>query len=252
MDIISKVIAIKKKKEFSKISDGLILKILQKLEKKKLREKELIKNARALLRKIIVPLPLSFYKKFDFFIQNLDKDWVLDRLLNMNRATRERKSIYPWLVNEIERRSKRIKMNIYDLGCGFNLIGLWKNGFRLENKCYIGFDVDKYIVDICNEFAKLNKINASIFHEDLTSLDFSIFGQDDLVIALKVLDSLEEIEHGFSDKIIKAKGKKLISFSLRSWGGRKIGERAWFDKLLVGKDYEKIEKDGEVFYFIGV
>ncbi|MFH8119860.1 MAG: hypothetical protein QXS37_03600, partial [Candidatus Aenigmatarchaeota archaeon] len=72
---------------------------------------------------------------------------------------------------------------------------------------------------------------------------------------LKVLDALEAIEPGFSKKILMLGGIKIVSFSLRSLGGKRhLMERAWFENLLnenkIG--YEKIKKGGELFYVFNV
>jgi len=248
MDLL---IEIKKKREFAKLDDKLVLKLLQRNKSyKKFLQTEnerygkiAVKEVRALLRKIITPMPKKFYKKFESYKDNIDKSEAIEELLNLNRATKEREKVYPWLADLLSSR------RIADFGCGFNLLGLYKNGMNFSDKIYVGYDADGYATEIVEEFARKKGINAKIIKSDITSINFEK-EKADISLFLKVLDALEELELGFSKKILTLKGKKIVSFSLKSLSGKKIRERIWFEKLLQKQNikFEKIVKEYEVFY----
>ena len=239
------VFAIKKKKEFSEVDDGFVVRIVEKLLKKgEKKETEIIKKARALLRKVVVPMPQKFYKKIEKLEINEE---VAKRIVMMNRATfeREKAGIYPWLVEFLENKGK----TFIDFGCGVNLIALWCHGLKFDS--YIGYDIDNAIVRFLNKFAKKFDLNAKVFCCDIIELLNKPMKLENAVgLFLKVVDGLEEIEPGISENIIELDCKKIVSFSLRSWGGKRIKQRWWFEKLLNTRsiEFEKIIKENEVFY----
>lgn len=245
---------IKQKKEFSKIDEKLIEKLLKRnkaykkfLRTKKERDKKkAIKNIRRLLRKIITPMPKIFYKKFDYFLKNLDKEKIIEKIITINSSTKERQLIYPWLINEIKKTNSKI---IYDLGCGVNALALYYYGFNFNK--YIGIDIDGHYVELINNFGKIKNLNLKAIKKDITNINFNKFKKEGLILALKILDALEEIEIGISKKIIEAKGKKIISFAIKSLSGKKMRERFWFERILKdkNKNFKKIKKFNEVFYF---
>ncbi len=253
---------IKKKKEFAKLDDLLIEKLVRRNQnykkflrtKKERYKKKTIKETRKLLRKIITPMPSKFYKKFEFYKANIDDEQVIAEILKLNRATRERREIYPWLATLLKTFEEKY---IIDFGCGFNLLGLYEayKNFNKEyiGKEYIGFDADGYVTELIAEFIKKKRIKGMVERVDITSLDFKEIGagkENAVFLCLKLLDALEELELGFSKKILQLSGRKVISFSLKSFTGKRMRERLWFEKLLQneGIKYEKIKKEGEVFY----
>jgi SAM-dependent methyltransferase len=200
------------------------------------------KLVRAKLRKISTSaLPPKFYKKF----KTLD---FSKELLNWHRSTRERLEIYPWLIQEIQKRGK----TIVDLGCGFNLLALFY--FNFTPKSYFGYDIDGAVTDFVQRFAKENNINAQVKCEDISDLDIE---SSDVCLAFKVLDALEELEWNITKKILQEIKKKckhiIVSFSNISLSGRsRLKTRAWFEKILqeLSLKWEKQDKGNETFYFI--
>lgn len=254
-DIINEI---KRKKEFRKINEVLIrnLVIRNKEYKKFLKSKKdvykkrTIKSVRALLRKIITPMSKIFYKKFNYFLKNINKKEAIDMLLKLDQSTNERSGeVYLWLIkiiNEIKPKK------IYDLGCGINLIALYNYGAKLSY--YYGFDVDDYIVELLSKFMKIKKIKGSIVNMDLSMVNFNEINKDsnNLVLALKVVDALEEIKIGITQDILGIKGIKIISFPLRSLSGRKMRQRKWFENTLFENkiNFKKIIIENELFYVI--
>jgi len=241
---------IKRKRELKKINDDLIKKLIEKNEnykkflkqRKKIFRKKVIKEIRATLRKILTPMPNIFYKKYNYFLENIDTE--IERILNMNLSFKERKSYYGWLIEEIKKINPK---KIFDIGCGLTLLAFYY--FNYKPKEYIGYDIDGYIVDLLNKFIEIKGIKGKVFCD----FNFDFFSnKDDLILALKVLDGIEKIEKGKTREIITQKGKKIVSFSLRSWSGKKgIGQRVWFEKMLIRENikFKKIIKENEVFYF---
>ncbi|MEM2173853.1 MAG: hypothetical protein QW199_00485 [Candidatus Pacearchaeota archaeon] len=249
-----------KKPEFRKLNRAFVLKIALKIvqkferfERKDKNIKDYIKAVRKFLRKILTPMQPKFYKKFKFFLDNIDKDEIIDAVIKANFAAREREKGYPWLIEFL---AKTKPTQIIDFGCGFNLLGLYKYGFDFSQCSYVGYDIDGYITELLEKFAEKKKINAKIINADISSIDFTKFKESKTIyLFLKVLDALEAIEPGFSKKILMLGGTKIVSFSLRSLGGKRhLMERAWFENLLnenkIG--YEKIKKGEELFYVFNV
>ena len=248
MDIVEKI---KRKKELQRINTKLIeilvesnhnyKKFLKK--RKKIFEKKAIKEVRALLRKIITPMPNIFYKKYNYFLENVDRE--IEKILNMNLSFKERKNNYKWLIEEIKKTNPEV---IFDVGCGFTLLAFYY--FNFKPKKYIGIDIDGYVVDLVNRFMEIKGIDGKVFCD----FDFNFKPtKKDLILVLKVLDGIEKIEKGKSEKIIKMEGKKIISFPLVSWGKkRKILERNWFERILKNEkiNFKKVLKENEVFYFL--
>ncbi|MEM1577519.1 MAG: class I SAM-dependent methyltransferase [Candidatus Pacearchaeota archaeon] len=246
---------IKQKKEFSKIDEKLIRKLLKRNKfykrflksKKKNDRKKTIKSIRMLLRKIVTPMPKIFYKNFEYFIENLDNEEIIKKIIKVNISTKERENIYEWLTNEIKKINSK---KIYDLGCGINALVLYQYGINLNK--YIGFDIDGYCIDLIKKFSELKNLNLKAIKKDVTEINFDEFEKNDLILALKILDALEEIELGISKKIVNTKSKKIISFSIKSLSGKRMRERKWFEKILKEekKNFIKIKKLNEIFYFI--
>jgi hypothetical protein len=247
-EIVEKV---KRKKELSRVNERLIMELIRKnknyekflKERKKIFEKRVIKEVRAMLRKLLTPMPALFYKKYSYFLKNVDKE--IERILDMNLSFRERKNNYGWLIGEIKKINPE---RILDIGCGFTLLAFYY--FNFKPKAYIGVDIDGYVVDLINRFMEVKRIDGKVFCD----FDFNFkTTRNDLILILKVLDGIEKIEKGKSEKIIEMKGKKIVSFPLVTWGRkRKIKQRVWFEKILKKHNlyFKKFEKGNEVFYFL--
>jgi SAM-dependent methyltransferase len=200
------------------------------------------KLIRAKLRKISTSaLPIKFYKKFKSL--KFSKDLII-----WHRSTRERIEIYPWLIQQIQKRGQ----TIVDLGCGFNLLALYYHDFI--PKQYTGYDIDGAVTQFINRFAKEKEINAKAQCKDILNTDIK---QAEICLAFKVFDAIEDVEWNLSRKILqnmKKKCKQIIaSFSNISLSGRgKLRKRDWFEKTLddLGYKWEKQVKGNETFYFI--
>jgi 2-polyprenyl-3-methyl-5-hydroxy-6-metoxy-1,4-benzoquinol methylase len=252
-DVVEKV---KAKREFRNIDDNFVQKVAAiAIAKRKRTNEEVVKEARALLRKVIVPMPSKFYRKLEKYKAGSKERQQLVELVKMNRATREREEagIYPWLISLIKSLQDRTgSKELLDFGCGLNLIALWLHGLDFDGLNYVGYDVDKAIVEVLNSFAKNFGLNARAYCCDVTELLKELLKEkrNAIMLFLKIVDGLEEIEPGVSEKIVELGGVKIVSFALRSWGGKKIKQRLWFEKMLErkGLKYEKFVKGNEVFY----
>gem|GEM_PF-3145575 len=253
-DVVEKV---KAKREFRNIDDNFVQKVAAiVIAKRKRTSEEIVKGARALLRKVIVPMPSKFYRKLEKYKASKEQQQLAE-LVKMNRATREREEagIYPWLISLIKSLQDRTgSEELLDFGCGLNLIALWLHGLDFSGLSYVGYDVDKAIVEVLNSFAKNFGLNARAYCCDVAELLKELLKEkrNAIMLFLKIVDGLEEIEPGVSEKIVELDGVKIVSFALRSWGGKKIKQRFWFERMLEKKGikYEKFVKGNEVFYVI--
>jgi len=204
---------------------------------------EKIKLVRAKLRKIsFSALPLKFYRKFKTLRFSTE-------IINMHRSTRERSSVYLWLIGRLRGENARV---ITDLGCGFNLIAFYYNGFIPEK--YYGYEIDNAVVEFVRRFISEKNLNAKIESRDASETEFE---DSDVCLCLKIFDALEDIERNITLKLLERimRKTKLIvaSFSKISLSGRgRLREREWFEKMLfsLGLKFTKETKGNEVFYFI--
>jgi hypothetical protein len=254
-DIVEKV---KAKREFRNIDNNFVQKVTARvaIAKRKRASEEVVKEARALLRKVIVPMPSKFYRKLEKYKVSKKRQQLVE-LVKMNRATREREEagIYPWLISLIKSLQDRTgSKELLDFGCGLNLMALWLHGLDFDGLSYVGYDVDKAIIEVLNSFAKNFGLNARAYCYDVAELLKELLKEkrNAIMLFLKIVDGLEEIEPGISEKIVGLDGVKIVSFALRSWGGKKIKQRLWFERMLEkkGVKYEKFVKGNEVFYVL--
>ena len=158
-------------------------------------------------------------------------------------AIRERiefnKEFYSKLFTIINKPKK-----VLDLGCGLNPLY-----FPHKKIKYIAVDKNKKTLKQVKRYFKKNKINGEVICCDIKDVDFQNIKNIDLVLALKIFDSVEKIIVKKLLYLIHTKWL-VVSFPTRTISGKRMNKprRKWFESMV------KIEKilrfHNEIFYII--
>jgi 16S rRNA (guanine(1405)-N(7))-methyltransferase len=244
---------VKNKKEFRGLSDEFISRILVKLSKKydvldKKQRKELVKQTRARLRELHAAFRMRNYGKKEKILEEMTK-WddkhLCQKIMQVHLSTRERvpyyEELYSWLKRTTDFKT------VLDLGCGLNVFSLpWIGQIQ-----YYGIDVNKDEITFCNSYLDKFSLPGAVRWGDL--LSFDKFMKADITFIFKVLDGLESIERGSTEKLLKKITSKyiVVSFATRSLGGKKAistKRLKWFEKLI--ENYDKKKIGDEIYYLI--
>lgn len=198
---------IKEKKEFSKIPDKDIIKVLEKTQKST--EEETIKETRKLLRSIYTAfIPNKLFTK---------KEKSPEYILNKHISTKERLPFYSRLYSHLEN-----ERTIIDLGAGVNALSY---PFLKNTPVYISIEAEGHMVEIVSKFFKENKINGKSYHVSLFNLKeikeiIKKQKSPKTLFIFKTLDSLEMLERNYSKNLLKEiiplADRTFISFSTSS------------------------------------
>jgi 16S rRNA (guanine(1405)-N(7))-methyltransferase len=185
-----------------------------------------------------------------------EKEEILTEMLSTHTSTKERIPFYDEIYAHMCARIK--PRSVLDLGCGMNPLAY---NYFVNNGCrptIIASDIsakDMEFLDACfTELSIPGKTIALDLIKDYEQLqEFKV----DLVLMLKLLDSLEEAKRHISYKIFENINAQWIvaSFPTRSLGGKKTiarEGRAWFERLLArkGLSWETFCVENELFYVI--
>jgi len=235
-EIISKV---KEKREISGIPDEVVEELLIKKSKsenlnlkdlKKSELKRLIKLSRAELRRYSG----NFTSSFDIRKKLLDKGDI-KALLETSSSTRERISIYPFIIDIITNLSIK---TILDLGCGINPIALAE---KLPQIKYYSYDIDFNNIEAVRIYFGKKGVNGEARILDLRK--DNVLPKSDMCIMFKFLDIIEKKGHKKAEEIIKSINSKylLISFSTKTLSGRPMNhpQRGQAAAMVDPKTYTK-------------
>jgi 16S rRNA (guanine(1405)-N(7))-methyltransferase len=180
---------------------------------------------------------------------------LVNQLLSLHTSTKERLPYY----DNIYARICALKPHIVlDIGCGMNPLAYHhfvQHGCRPE---IVASDISKTDMEFLQQCFKTLKIPGQAIPLDLTK-DYAKLKEHpaDVVLMLKLLDSLEEASRHISYKIFDNIEAEWIiaSFPTKSLGGRKAIARAgrtWFERLLKRKEleWETFSVENELFYVI--
>ncbi len=230
---------IKEKKEYSKIPDKLIKKILNTINSSD--EKEKVKLVRSLLR-----------KRFTAFMNNkLIKE--KDLSLRFHSSTRERIAHYDELYEELVLILRELdikEFSLIDLGCGINGLSyefLRKKGL---NPFYLGIEIVGQIVELMNSYFKKEGINGKVLQIDLLNKEEVLKAiqktkEPRIIFLFKVIDALEEFRRNYSKELLLALKEMseliVISYSIRSMSGKRfIVNRNWL-KSFINENFEIVK-----------
>lgn len=244
---------IKNKKEYRGLSDAFVSRAIQTYtqqynENNEKEKKQLIKDSRARLRELygafLVP-GFERRKKYLAAMTKYDDLEKCERILSLHVSSKERlpyySKLYPKLQSMINYKT------ILDLGCGMNVFSMPWMG-QVE---YYGIDINKDDIDFCNEYLKKFGLKGGLRWGDI--LSFDIFVKTDVCFMFKILEGLEALERGSTEKLLQKVTSPYIvaSFATRSLGGGKVisaRRLKWFEKIV--PVHEKFNLGTEVYYVI--
>jgi len=244
---------VKKKKEFLGLPDSIVKQVISNFENN-LSEKEIIKEARAKLRKY-----------FGVFLTN--KVVKPKNIENFEAIPKSHKSSSKRDYNKFYRKLLGNKKfdSIIDLGCGVN-------GFSFpylvkENKSsrYIGVEASKVLVENMNSFFESKNYDAEAIwanlleFENVKNIITKAKGRK-CIFCFQIIDALEKIEIGSGSSFLKTllemmseKDLLIVSFPLNNLSGRRelAVKRNWIIHFLKKKTkFRDIFMSGEKFFLI--
>ncbi|MBW2983298.1 hypothetical protein KY327_03260 [Candidatus Woesearchaeota archaeon] len=273
---------VKRKREFSHLSDGFIEKhvsqflsdnpgVKKALEEKGYDErttayKKAVKEVRAKLRTAYgmfrTESRLEERKRMEDYLNasKEGKEEALQKLLDTHRSTKERAGRYKELYEKIFSVTGTPR-HVLDLGCGFNPFSYPLLGGTPKYTCC---DVSEEDMDLVNEFFEKAGIDGEALVLDLEDPDNHEKLKDvqaDVAFLFKLVDTLESQRRDVTKHLIttlmehQTLKSLVVSFSLRSLSGRAFrqgGKENWFTRFLQQQDLKpsRITLANEEFYVI--
>ena len=233
MNIVEEV---KKKREFSELSDSIVKRVV------KITEGD-VKESRALLRKY-----------FGVFLTNkIFKGKIsADEMLTTHMSSKKRN--YLEFYKDIFSGIKNVG-SVIDLGCGINGFSYKYLQNILGDIDYVGIEATGQLVKHVNKYFHNERFPAKVIVGDLFDIDtiskvLQEQKKERVMFLFQVIDVLENFERNFSKKFIleisKECEKIILSLPIESLGGRRsfIAQRKWIVDFL-DENFE-IEKDFEM------
>ena len=245
---------IKKKREFSQLSEKDIELAYSQFEKRQATEEEKIKLTKELLRKLFS----AFISKKLLSLKDKESEWVLRKHI----STRERLNFYKEVYQRIFREYRRA--SVIDLGAGIN--GFSYKFFKEEELeiNYTAIESVGQLVELMNFYFKKNKLNAEGVHLSLFELEkvkkiIKEKKKPKIIFLFKVIDALESLKRDYSkeliSEIVKISDKIVVSFATKSLGSREKfkANRNWISEFIYGnfKVSDDFELGGERYIVFG-
>lgn len=186
-----------------------------------------------------------------------NREQVLNDILETHTSTRERMPYYAEIYGELAKRIPKPK-RILDLGCGMNPLSHHYFQDVGWNPEIIASDISEQDMRFLTECFKVMKIKGKAVRLDLTA-EYERLQEfpADVILMLKLLDSLEEAKRHISYKIFSNLRADwiVVSFPTKSLGGKRnisTAGRTWFERLLTRKElkWETFNVPNELFYVI--
>jgi len=172
------------------------------------------------------------------------------RVLCMHASTRERLRIVERCFGEVFAVTGAPR-SVLDLACGLGAFALPWMGLAPDAR-YVPLDIDTRLAEVTNLLLALLGRPASARCLDL--LGDEEFPEADVTLVLKTLPCLERQQPGASAAVLGRIRSRavVVSFPLKSLGGRERGMRARYDRqireLLPAGALQELELPGEAFY----
>ncbi|MBD3252909.1 hypothetical protein GF386_04210 [Candidatus Pacearchaeota archaeon] len=196
----------------------------------------------------------------EFNIQLLE---ITNKLLSMNRSTKERLDNYPVFYKKLFQLTGKPK-TILDLGSGLNPCSLPYILTNMKELNYYAYDIDKEDIDFLNDYFRImkksvNKKNslktkASILN--LKNLDkVSNISSSDIIFMFKLTDLLgSKISEQLIKKLINKTRFIVVSFATKTLSGKlmNLPRRRGFELMLKRNNlkFQTIIIKNEIFYVI--
>ncbi len=242
---------IKDKKEYRGLSDDFVARVVTPLTHEynmydPKEKKKLLKDVRARLRELYGAFLVPGYdrrKKYLAAMKSYDDIEKCQRILSLHVSSKERLPFYQKLYTKLQGMIHY--KTILDLGCGMNVFSRpWMGHVE-----YYGIDVNKDDIDFCNAYMEKFQLVGGVRWGDV--LSFDTFVKTDVCFMFKILEGMEALDRGSTEKLLKKVTSPyiVVSFATRSLGGGKVisGRRLkWFEQIV--PVHEKFTMGTEVYY----
>lgn len=188
-------------------------------------------------------------------VSNLDEEAleIHIKILKSHKSSSERIDFYSDVYEKIFSVTGKPK-TIIDLACGLNPLSFPWMG--LKKVKYFAYELTKEDCNFIQAYFDLMKpfgLEGKTFALDLMKVDK--LPKVDVCFLFKALDSLEDLERNYSEKLLAKIPARFIvvSFPTMSIGGRNpIRQRGWFFRMMrnLGLSAETFEFENEVFYVV--
>ena len=174
-------------------------------------------------------------------------------ILKSHKSSSERIDFYSDVYEKIFSVTGKPK-TILDLACGLNPLSFpWMD---LKKVKYFAYELTKEDCNFIQEYFDLMKpfgLDGEAFALDLMRVEQ--LPKTDVCFLFKVLDSLEDLERNYSEKLLEKIPARFIvvSFPTMSIGGRNpIRQRGWFFRMMrnLSLSAETFEFENEIFYVV--
>ena|SRR3989344_5201273 len=229
---------LKSKKSLNDIDDSFLkARILENIEKYKL---DLTEDFKKLKKK----------NRYGEFFKEIRK--ILRKVYGVYREIPE-----PRLESTYKELSKKIgKFNsVLDIGCGKSPLEYIK--IFGKDKTYYLCDISKDSLEEISNYMKKDKIKGKTFIFNAYDNHKENLPKADITFIFRVLESLEEIKKGSSERLFKNLNSKiiLVSFSKVALSHNeeiKKKGRSWFRRMLSKNNYtfEDFDIENEIFFLI--
>ncbi|MFP4400346.1 MAG: hypothetical protein ACLFPQ_00540 [Candidatus Woesearchaeota archaeon] len=283
---------IKKKKEFSSLDDPLVFNeviksikksskrtkifseaLLEKIKKSK-EYKQIIKDVRAILRRLYGMFQVEDIKKRKEHLLSIESELSKkrslkknlieyhDAILSTHSSTEERLNIYPEIYKKIFKITKKPK-SILDVGCGLNPCSL--PYMNLKNIRYSAYDISLRDLEFLKDYFSIVKDYYNLkYSVDVINLlrakkenVFKGIKKHDVAFLFKVLEVVEMSKsHKISENIIRDIPAKYVvaSFPTKTLTKKLMNyiRRGWMHMMLerLGYKYHIIEDKNEIFFIV--
>ncbi len=174
-------------------------------------------------------------------------------ILKSHKSSAERLDFYSEIYEKIFSITGKPKA-ILDLACGLNPLSFPWMG--LKKVKYFAYELTKEDCNFIQEYFDLMKplgLDGEAFALDLMKVEK--LPKADVCFLFKVLDSLEDLERNYSEKLLEKIPARFIvvSFPTMSIGGRNpIRQRGWFFRMMrnLGFSAEAFEFENEIFHVV--
>lgn len=232
-------------KKYKNITEDLIKRLIEREINKPYTQKELVKSVKRKLHQVGNAFKTNI--SYQYFIEKLNNANNEDEIRNMcfeimdyQSSTKERKVIINNFYDTIFVDIDKIN-SIMDLGCGLNPISImWVNNYKDID--YYAFDIYSDMMDFLSFYFRTVNINGRCYTWDIISNipDNNV----DAVFLFKILPCIEQLEKGFSIKLLEQLNSKymFISFPTKTIGGKNKDMAnyytKWFFNLISDKDWK--------------
>jgi len=174
-------------------------------------------------------------------------------LLSSHKSSEERLNFYSEIYENIFSYTGKPK-SILDLACGLNPLSFPWMG--LKKVGYFASELTEEDSKFIQEYFNIMKpfgLNGKSFAMNLLKL--KKLPEVDICFLFKTLDSLEDLEKDYSEKLLKKISAKfiIVSFPTMSIGGKNpIKQRGWFLRMMrtLNVKAETFDIENEIFYII--